>query len=112
MAAEDLDVGVAKAVDRLVLVAHAEDVVALELHDQLVLERVRVLELVHEHVGEALRVLIAQALVAGEKVARDQLEILEVEARPDPLAALVALPVEVEQHAHHRVDSVLALGPA
>ena len=105
--AEHLHVRVAEAVDRLVLVADAEHVVAPELLEQLVLQRVRVLELVHEHVLEALRVLDPQALVIGEQVAGEQLEVLEVDRRAGALAGLVALAVQLEQLAQHRVVAVL-----
>ena len=108
--AEDAHVGVPEAVDRLVLVADPEQVVAREQREQLVLEPVRVLELVHQHVLEARRVRLAEALVAGQQVARHELEVLEVERRALALAALVALAVELEQHAQHRVVAVLALG--
>ena len=79
MPLEDADVRVPEAVDRLVLVADPEQVVASEQLQQLVLKLVRVLELVHEHVLEARRIGLAQALVFGEEIARDQLQVLEVE---------------------------------
>ncbi len=110
--AEDLHVGVAEAVDRLALVPHPEHVVALELGDQGVLEAIGVLELVHEHVAEALRVLVAQPLVALQQLERDQLEVLEVERRAGALAALVALAVEIHQRPQQRVVAVLALRAA
>ena len=112
VAAEHADVRVAKAVDRLALVPDPKQVVALELSEQLVLERIGVLELVDEHVGESLGVLEAQALVGREQVARDQLEVLEVEPRPRALAVGVAVAVELEQHAQHRVVVVFALPAA
>ena len=112
VAAEHLDVRVPEAVDRLVLVADPEQVAALEQGKQLVLERVGVLELVDEDVLEALGVLAAQTRVAGEQVAREQLEVLEVERGAGSLAAFVALAVELEQHAQQRVVAVLALGGA
>ena len=64
VAAEHAHVGVAEAVDRLALVADAEQVVALQQLQQLVLQRVGVLELVDHHVREALAVLLAHARVA------------------------------------------------
>ena len=54
--AEDLDVGVAEAVDRLQLVADRERVVARQELEQLELQRVRVLELVDHDALEALAV--------------------------------------------------------
>jgi hypothetical protein len=68
--AEDAHVRVPEPVDRLVLVADPEQVVSRQQSEQLVLEPVRVLELVHEHVLEARRVRLAQPLVAREQVAR------------------------------------------
>jgi hypothetical protein len=112
VAAEDLHVGVAEAVDRLPLVAHAEQVVAAEQLQQVVLERVGVLVLVHEHMGEAGRVLLAQPLASRQQVAGDQLEVLEVEPGAAPLALLIALPIQVEQHPQHGVVEELALGGA
>jgi hypothetical protein len=107
--AEHLHVGVPEAVDRLVLVADSEQVVALEQLQQLVLKRVGVLELVDEHVLEALGVLMAQALVVAQQVAREQLEVLEVEPRAGALAPLVALPVQLEQGPQQAVVAVLAV---
>ena len=78
--AEDLHVGMAEAVDRLALVADPEQVLALQQLEDLVLERVRVLELVDQHVAEALRVVQAQPLVVAQQVARQQLEVVEVES--------------------------------
>ena len=52
--AEDLDVGVAEAVDRLQLVADRAGVVARHELEQLELQRVRVLELVDHDPLEAL----------------------------------------------------------
>jgi hypothetical protein len=69
--AEDTHVRVPEAVDRLVIVADPEQIVAREQPEELVLERVRVLELVHQHVREARRVGLTQAGVTGEQVARD-----------------------------------------
>ena len=109
MAPEHLDVGVAEAVDRLVLVADPEQVVPIELFEQLVLERVGVLELVHQHVGEALGVLAPQALVVGEQLRGEQLQVLEVEGGARPLAPLVALAVELQQRAQQSVVAVLAV---
>src|ERR687895_185459 len=70
--------------------------------------RIGVLELINQHVHEALGVLLAQPGVGGQEVASDQLEVLEVEPRAPALALLVALAVEVEEDAEHRVVEVLA----
>ncbi len=112
VAAEDLDVRVAEAVDRLALVADAEEVVAREQLQQLVLERVGVLELVHEHVREALAVARAQRPVGAQQVAREQLEVLEVEPRAAALGGLVALAEQRQQVAQQRVVEELAVGEA
>jgi hypothetical protein len=50
---EHAHVGVPEAIDRLVLVADAEEVPPREQAEQLVLKPVRVLELVDQHVLEA-----------------------------------------------------------
>ena len=78
--AEDLDVGVAEAVDRLRLVADREEVVALERLEHVELQPVRVLELVDHDQLEARRPARAQRGVGGEQVAHAQLEVLEVDA--------------------------------
>ena len=88
--AEDLHVGVAEAVDRLELVADKEQLLgpagvgvvpARDQVDELALEPVRVLELVHEHRAEAPRLAAAHVGVVAQQVAGAQLEILEVERR-------------------------------
>jgi hypothetical protein len=63
VAAEHAHVRVPEAVDRLVFVADAEQVVARKQLQQLVLELVRVLKLVHQDVLEARRVRLAEAHV-------------------------------------------------
>ena len=54
--AVDLDVGTPEPVDALELVADQEQVTAADQLDQLHLQAVRVLELVHHHLGEPLAV--------------------------------------------------------
>ena len=81
--AEDLHVGVAEAVDRLELVADEEE---LRLRrpqqvDDLGLQAVRVLELVHEDRAEARLFALAELGLRAEQVARLELEVLEVERR-------------------------------
>jgi hypothetical protein len=56
------------------------------------LQGIRVLELVDHHVSEPLGVAPTQALVVAEQVARAELQVLEVEARPLALGLFVALP--------------------
>ena len=106
---KDAHIGVAEAVDRLVLVPDPEEVVPRQQLEQLVLEPVGVLELVHQHVAEATGVGLAQSLVAGEQVAGHQLEVLEVEAGALALGPFIALAVEVEQRAQQRVVAGFAL---
>ena len=81
--AEDLHVGVPEAVDRLELVADEEE---LRLRrpqqvDDLGLQAVRVLELVHEDRAEARLLALAELGLRAEQVARLELEVLEVERR-------------------------------
>ena len=79
--AEDLDVRVPEAIDRLELVADEEEILGREQVDQLALEAVRVLELVDEHRAEAPALLVADRGMVAKKVPRVQLEVLEVERR-------------------------------
>ena len=86
--AEDLDVRVPEAVDRLELVADREHLRRLRVRreiDELALEPVRVLELVDHDQPEAEPDGVAHALVVAQEVPRGELEILEVD---DGLAAL------------------------
>ncbi len=93
---EDLDIGVAEAVDRLELVPHEEELLGVERVDELALEPVRVLELVHEHGAEAPPGLLAHLLAGEEEVAGVELEVLEVDARFARLRLAVGL-VEAAQ---------------
>ncbi len=79
--AEDLDVRVPEAVDGLELVSDEEQVLGGEQVDQLALEPVRVLELVHQHRAEAPALALADLGLVAEQVPRGQLEVLEVERR-------------------------------
>ena len=79
--AEDLDVGVAEAVDRLELVADEEEILGRQQIDQLALEPVRVLELVDEDGPEAPALPVPDRRVVAQEVARRELEVLEVERR-------------------------------
>ena len=81
--AEDPDVRVAEAVDRLELVADEEQLGAgpAQQVDEIALEAVRVLELVDHDRAEAERLALADRLVVAEQVARGELEVLEVERR-------------------------------
>ena len=73
----------AKAVDRLELVADEEELGLRRPQqvDDLRLEAVRVLELVHEDRAEAGLLALAQLRLQPEEVTRLELEILEVEGR-------------------------------
>jgi hypothetical protein len=82
---EDLDVGVTEAVDRLELVADEEELLAVgplgEEVDDLALEAVRVLELVHHDRAETPALPLADRRVVTQQVTCLELEILEVERR-------------------------------
>ena len=88
---EDLDVRMAEAVDRLELVADEEDlgVLVREQVDELALEPVRVLELVDHDRAEAPALALADLGVLAQQLAREQLQVLEVERR----LAVLGLPV-------------------
>src|SRR5205085_1442060 len=86
---EDVDVGVAEAVDRLEFVPDEEELLACDQVDQLALEAIRVLELVDADLAEAQLLARADRLVVAKQVARAQLEILEVERRLAVLRRLV-----------------------
>jgi hypothetical protein len=96
--AEDRDVRVPEAVDRLELVADREDLGVLgEQVDQLALQTVRVLELVDHDRAEAERLLRADLSVVAQEVAREKLEILEVEGRLPCLRGGVGLGEAVQE---------------
>ena len=71
----------AEAIDGLELVADEEDLVACDQVDQLALEAVRVLELVHQDRAEAPARVVADLLVQLQKGAGLQLQVFEVECR-------------------------------
>ena len=89
--AEDLDVRMPEAVDRLELVADEEDlgVLVREQVDELALEPVRVLELVDHDRAEAPALALADLGVVAQQLTREQLQVLEVERR----LAVLGLPV-------------------
>ena len=97
--AEDLDVRVPEAVDRLELVADEEDLGVLlgEQVDQLALQPVRVLELVDHDRAEAPALALADLGVLAQELARQQLEILEVERRLAVLRLAVGAVVGEQQ---------------
>ena len=97
--AEHPHVGVAEAVDGLELVADIEHLGATagEKVDELALEAVRVLELVHHDRAEAERLAIADVRVVAQQVACVQLEILEVERRLARLLGRVRVREALEQ---------------
>ena len=102
--AEDLQVGVAKAVDRLVLVADHQRprVRPLQCADEAKLDRVGVLELVDHHVCEALAPGARQPRARVEQLERPQLEVLKVERRPRLLQRSVAAVEALEQQLEAR----------
>ena len=89
--AEDLDVRVPEAVDRLELVADEEDLGVLlgEQVDQLALQPVRVLELVDHDRAEPKLLACTNAAVVAEEVARSELEVFEIERRLAILGFLI-----------------------
>ena len=92
--AEDGHVGVAEAVDRLELVADEEEILrraAGHEVDELTLEVVRVLELVHQDRAEAHLLALPNDGVVAQQVAHAELEILEVERRLGVLRRLIRL---------------------
>ena len=66
---EKLDVRVAERVDRLLRVAHREQVAARDRVDQLELDCVGVLKLVHHHPRKTLAIAVAELGVVAQKVA-------------------------------------------
>ncbi len=83
--AEDADVRVPEAVDRLELVADEEDVgragpTAQEI-DDVALQAIGVLELVDHDRPEAQLLRLADRVVFAQELAREQLQVLEVERR-------------------------------
>ena len=83
---EQLHLGVAEAVDRLLGVADGEQVVAGDRLDQLQLHPVGVLELVDHDALKPRRVALAQLAVVEQQAPRHQLQVLEVQARDRALA--------------------------
>ncbi|MNN90184.1 hypothetical protein D3C81_2080910 [compost metagenome] len=67
------DVGATKRVDALVVIAHGEHrrraarAIAGQQLEPLVLEHVGVLELVHQHVAEAVLVVLADGVVVAQQ---------------------------------------------
>ena len=96
-ALEQLHLGVAEAVDRLLGVPDREQVVSGDGLDQLQLHPVGVLKLVHHDPGKPARVALAQLAIGGEQATGDELEVLEVQPRHLTLAPLVVAPIGLEQ---------------
>ena len=104
LGSEQIDVGVAKAVDRLLGVADGEQVVAGDRLDQRQLHGVGVLQLVDHDRGKARGVALLQLVVGGQQAARLKLEVLEVQAGDLPLAPLVVLAEAGEQTVEQVAD--------
>jgi hypothetical protein len=82
--AEDLEVCVPKAVDGLELISDGEDLREIGMRDEvdeLALEPIRVLELVHHDHAEPQLGRLADRGVVAQEVARRKLEVLEVDGR-------------------------------
>jgi hypothetical protein len=96
---EAVQIGAPERVNRLVLVADREHprLGAAQRPDQLELDRVRVLELVDQQVVEALPVALGDCLTLAEQSQREQLEIVEVDARALRLRGGEALVEALEQ---------------
>ncbi len=101
----------AKAVDRLELVADREQVVALQRGEDRELARVGVLELVDHQQLVALRPCAADGLALGQQQPCAQLQVVEVDGPAVALELLVAPSERLQQHVDQgaRSDS-LALG--
>ena len=98
--AEHADVGVPEGVDRLELVPDEEELLSGPARDQVdeaALERVRVLELVDHDRAEPKLLGLPHPLVGREEVAREDLEILEVERRLSFLRRLILGRKQVEE---------------
>ncbi len=87
----------AEGVDRLQLVAHRAGVVARHQLEQLELQGVGVLELVDHDALEALAIAGGDAGLADEQVAREQLEVVEVDAAASALGRRVGVGVAPQQ---------------
>ena len=109
---EQADVGVAKPVDRLPLIADREQVLALQCAHQRQLARVDVLQLVHHQQLEPLRPGPSDLLIS-EQLSREQLEIVEIETVAGPLGGVVALTESDQQLVpqHDRASARLIHGP-
>jgi hypothetical protein len=89
---------VAKAVDRLELVAHEEELGVRspqQIHE-LALQTIRVLELVDHDRAETQLLALADPVVTAEQVARCELEVFEVDSRLGPLRGRVPLRESVQ----------------
>src|SRR4029079_13754413 len=102
--AEDADIRMAEAVDRLELVADEEDLCirGAEEVDEIALEPVRVLELVDHDRPEPEAFALADLGVVAEQVAGVELEILEVERGLADLERGVRSLEALEQLLQHR----------
>ena len=99
---EEAHVRVPETVDRLQLVPDREQVPAFQRAQDRELSRVGVLELVHHQQLEALGPRRAQRRVLGEQLARDQLEVVEVQRQALRLQRLVARTERVQQPVEER----------
>ena len=112
------DLRAAERIDRLVVVAHGEHGgVRPRQHAQpLVLQRVRVLELVDQQVREAALVMAAQRIVAGQELVAAQQQLREVDDafalahRVVQRVVLDLAPRELVARLHHVRSQALFLG--
>src|SRR5439155_14982206 len=97
--AEDGDVGMAEAVDRLEFVPDEKELScrpAQQIHE-VALQAIRVLELVDHDRAEPPLLALADQLVVAQQVARRELEILEVDRRLLSLRGRVCIRKAIEE---------------
>jgi hypothetical protein len=90
-------VGVTEAVDGLQRIAHHEHVAAVEAVEERELQRVRVLELVDHDPREPRGVVLGDRGLGREQIARDELEVGEVQDGALALGGGVRVGVAAEQ---------------
>jgi hypothetical protein len=102
-APEEAYVRVPEAVDGLARVAHGEQPPVGDQLDERELQRVGVLELVHQHLREALGVASADVGVVPQERMGGVLEVVEVERAARPLGGGVGVAERGEQEAEERI---------
>ena len=95
-----------EAVDRLLRVPDREQAPLGQQLDQLELHGIGVLELVDHDVRKARAIALAQLRLRAQQLERHQLEVLEVEPRALPLAALITRVVIAQEPVEQRVRAL------